>query len=554
MTSYTEAEAYEKLKDPKFFIERFLFIINKNRERVPFLFNNAQKIYYANRSKNDLILKSRKEGLSSVVEAIWLHGCIFGKNENCVTMAQTWDDTVIHMDRVKYFIETMGISDIKFDLKLDKENQREILFPHSNSRYWIGTAGSTTFGRGRDITKLHLSEVAHYQDPAVMTGIMEACIPNAVKILETTANGVGDTFHRLWQEAGDPQSGSPWKQHFFAWHDDPENRKPKPLDRNVVLTSTEKRLVERYKLDVEQILWYRFKTSEAADRSKIPQEYPSNPQEAFLSSGHPAFNLEKLNQKRERIKDVKPLAQGEFEDDGQKISFRHDPEGRLKVWKMPRRGAQYLIPADVSEGVQGGNWSVFPIYDRSSWEQVATWRGRLDPGDFGREMVKAGIFYNNAVLVPELNNHGHATIEAIEAEQYPHILETKELWGDKEPNKKGFPQTEKHRAFIITALRNAIDDDTVFFNDITTLSELETFVRSDGTGRFEAQEGCFDDCVIANGIGIYCLKFLTVDDTYGDHVTHRNDAPLSIVSIVGRSPVKQNSTNQKTRRSVTGYR
>lgn len=545
MSKYTDEQVNKKLQDPKFFIERLLFIIDKQRRQIPFKFNPPQEIYYANRTNNDLILKSRKEGFSSLIEAMFLHACIYGKNENCVTMAHTWDDTVIHMDRVKFYLETMGLKDVRMSIELDKENQRELFFPKTNSRYWIGTAGSAGFGRGRDITRLHLSEVAHYADQGVLTGVMEACVPNAYKVLETTANGVGEAFYNLWMGAEDPLNNSPWKQHFFSWFQDPTNRL-EPPETYVKLSTAEERMQKQYNLDIGQVLWYRQKRSEMADKEKMPQEHPSSAQEAFLRSGRPVFNLDKIAEKKSLVVHAPHI--GDLIDNSAKIELSRNPEGFMRIWKMPRLGRSYLVAADVSEGVQGGDWSVAQVVDRSSWEQVATWRGRVSPGDFGRILCSIGTFYNNAVLVPELNNHGWAVVEAILAEKYKHLLKTTEMW-PQDQEKHGFPTNEKTRAFIITALRHAIDNDTVYINDIITLKELETFIQNEKTGKLEAQAGCHDDCVMSLGIAIYCLRFLTVDETYAEHEKRK-----MAISSIGQLRLNNRKDGESERRSATGYR
>ena len=541
--SVKPAQILEKLKDPVYFIERFFFIVNKRRERVPFRLNPPQRRFYENRSLNDLIMKARKEGFSSLVEALFLHSCMYEENQNCVTMAHTWEETVIHLDRVKFFLENMGLRDTPFNVELDKESQRELFFPQTNSRYWIGTAGAKAFGRGRDITKLHLSEVAHYENTDVITGVMEACVPGAWKVLETTANGM-ELFFDLWQEAQDPQSESPWKCHFFAWFEDPTNRAPLPTNINFRPTSVEQRMKDRFHLDDEQIYWWRLKRAEMPDKEKMPQEFPSEAREAFLSSGRPAFDQELLSVKIERAKKNPPLHVAEIEDDGQKVRMIDGDEGRLKVWKAPRKGRSYLIAADSGEGVPEGDFSVAQVFDRSSWEQVAVWRGRIDPGEFGRLLVSLGKFYEWAVLIPELNNHGWATVEAIKAEQYPHLFNTKEIWKEGETPKDGFPTTEKTRNLIITAIRNAINESTSVINDPVTLGEMQTFVQNENTHKFEAMEGRHDDCVISFGIGVYAVKFLTVDETYDVESRHRFANPMLTKSAVGSSG----------RRSATGYR
>lgn len=549
MKPKTEGEARERAKnDPKWFIERFLWLVNKERKTVPFILNPPQARFYKERTKNDLILKDRKQGFSTLIEALNLHACLFFDNENAVTMAHTWDDTSIHLDRVKYFLETMGLGDMKIEVPLDKENQRELYFTHTNSRYWIGTAGSRAFGRGRDITRLHLSELAHYPDQTVVTGVMEACVPGAWKAFETTANGVGELFHRLWQEAGDPNAQSPWKRHFFPWWESPENVVPKPTTWTYRPTTPEAKIQKAHGLSIEQMLWWRSKRAEMADKTLMAQEHPSSADEAFLSSGMHPFDLEKLKVKREAAKKAPPADGniGYLEDDGQKVRFVSNIEGPFRVWKMPRIGRSYLVAADVAQGVAGGNWSVAQVFDRSSWEQVATYRCRMDPGAWGRLMVNIGLFFSNAVLAPELNNHGWATVEAIKATKYPHLLRTREIWGDKEPEREGFPTTEKNRALCITALRNCIDDDTVYWNDPVTLGEMETFIVNPETGKTEAQDGCEDDCVISAGIGVYCLKFLTVDETYADRARLQKQSNF-VTSLTG-------TTGETKRKSRTGYR
>jgi len=538
-----ETAILDKIKNPQFFIERFFYIVDKARQKVPFRFKPPQRQFFENHTKNDLILKARKEGFSSLIEAIWLHAAMFSRNVRTVTLSHEMESTKRHFDRVHYYLKNMGTAARPFVVELDEDTQKQIKFPETNSSYWIGTAGAKAFGRGDDITHLHLSEVAHYENQDVLTSALEACVPNAWKIMETTANGVGESFHQLWQESKDPASESPWKPHFFAWFDDPENVAPLPTAVTFRPTSPELRMQKLYKLTNEQLYWYRLKRAEMPDREKMPQEYPCSDQEAFLSSGRHCFNLQKLAEKKTLIKP--PQYVGEVLDDGEKLKFEPNDEGHLRVWKMPRVDQSYLIAADTGEGVPEGDYSVAHVFDRSTWEQVAVWRGRLDPGQFGRVLLDLGHFFNNAVLIPELNNHGWATVEAIKTAEYPHLLNTKLIWKENETPRDGFPTNEKTRNLIITATRNAVEDDTAFINDPVTIGEMESFIQNDSTGKFEAQKGCHDDCVISFGIGVYCLKFLTVDSTYGEHSKHRHGSPILTRTAVGSG---------QRRHSATGYR
>lgn len=525
----TNEKAIQNLQDPKYFIETFLWIVNKERERVPFILNLLQNLYLSNRTHFDLILKSRKEGFSSILLGVWLHACVFIDNTRAVVVSHEHAATVRLFERVRYYLENAGTTETQIIVPTEQNSMSQITFPKTNSSFWIGTAGSKTFGRGDDVTHLHLSEPAHYKDQTFLTGVMGACVDKAYRVMETTANGVGESFWRLWEESKDPRNHSPWRRHFFAWHDNPENKVS--VDEIRPLNERERTMQKLYKLDVRQVLWYANKEAKAVDKSKMPQEYPSNEREAFISTGAHVINLQKLEVIARRA--VEPSWVGEVFDDGKTVSFEPQAEGRLRIWKMPRDRGQYLIAADVAEGVTNGAWSVGVILDRSTWEQVGTFRARLDPGEFGRVLCDIGYFYNNALLAPENNNVGWGTIERIDSEKYPHLLITTSLWPD-EVEKKGFPTNEKTKNQIISALRNAVDDFTCYINDPVIINELNTMVRN-AQGKVVPQPGCWMDCGMALAIGLYCLKFLTVEESY----TNRNRASgRSFVTALSKIPAR----------------
>ena len=434
-------------------------------------------------------------------------------------------------ERVRYFIDNMGAETIPVVLDLEQESQTQITFPKTHSSFWIGTAGSKSFGRGDDITDLHLSEVPHYKDQTFLTGVLKACVPGAYKVMESTANGVGEAFWRLWEESKDPKNNSPWKRHFFAWHDNPDNRIEPAAGVTVRLSDREQQMKRQYSLSLPQMLWYRGEEAEMVDKSLMPQEYPSNEREAFISTGAHVINLQKLEVIARRT--VEPRWVGEVFDDGKTVTFEPQEEGRLRIWKMPRAGGQYIIAADVAEGVTNGAWSVGVILDRSTWEQVGTWRARIEPGKFGKVLCDIGYFYNNALLAPELNNHGWATVEKIKTEEYPHLLTTTSLWPD-EVEKTGFPTNRKTKVYIISAVRNSVDDFTCYINDPVIINELNTLVTNNH-GEVVPQPGCWMDCAIALAIGLYCLKYLTVEETYTNRA-HRSGR--SFVTALSKIPAR----------------
>ena len=526
----TVDDILKNIKDPRWFIERFFWVVDKlTNETVPFVFNLVQGKYYDVRSRWDLILKARKEGFSTLIIAIWLVACIFIPNARAVVVSHEDEATKRLFSKVKFFLDTMGAAGFKFNIDLDQENQRQYSFPGTKATFWVGTAGSRAFGRGDDITHLLLTELAHYKNQDFVLGVLNACTPTAWRVIETTANGIGEMFHRLWEDAGDPASGTQWKRHFFAWFEDPAYRMEVPA--TFQLTPSDKKLKAKINeqmgvdIDDEQVYWYRRTYASSPNKEKFVQEYPSYPEEAFIASGKHVFPIDILQTWLKRCPE--PLWVGDLEDNGAEIRFIENPDGALRVWKKFREGRKYFIPADVAEGLKDGAYSVAPVLDRSSWEVVAEWRGHVDPGQFGDIMCLLGEFYNWALLAPEMNNHGFTTLEIIKRREYPHVLKTTDLWPEM-AEKSGFPTNDVTKEKAISALRNAIQDEVYVETSKQAVTEMMRAVR-DLHGKMVSQSG-FLDCVITRCIALYCLKFVGLDETYREEESSNT---LTVTRVAG---------------------
>jgi hypothetical protein len=118
-------------------------------------------------------------------------------------------------------------------------------------------------------------------------GIIQA-IPDeegTESILESTANGVGNFFHKLWRDA--ETGASEYIAIFVPWYWQEEYRKPVPPEFKPDEEETE--YAELYHLDQEQIVWRRQKIAELRDPILFKQEYPATAAEAFQLSGHDSF-------------------------------------------------------------------------------------------------------------------------------------------------------------------------------------------------------------------------------------------------------------------------
>lgn len=512
---------------------------------VPFKFNPVQAKYYdmlvneygqdffVNAAVREQIVKARKEGFTSFWLGVFATVMLYYKEaRRFLEISYRIDATKQHYRRIKTFFQSAVSSDPKdWTEDLDRKvfsvatEGSELVLRHNKASIYTGTATSRTGERGGTVHGLLLTESAHYPDTGILKAseIIESsksqvAVGSGMVVRETTSNGWNHE-KKTWDQA---KAGEvDYRPRFFGWR--------------------------------EFYTPAQFETIKAgfSDKSLIPQEFPETVEESFLYSGRPAFNPDRLAAYLSKA--VKPLWIGEVEDNGKATEFKENVQGCLKVWKMPRLGRHYVTSADVAEGVKGGAFSVLQVFDSATWEQVAVWRGHIDPGNFGERCVLISRHYNNASLIPEQNNHGFATIERIRAMKYKNLLSTAEIFGtDSEAPKWGFPTNGKTRGFIVSAVRNALDDFTVFLNDAVTVEELMACVIDDN-GEMACQEGYFNDTVMALGIGLYCLPKLATAESYKDKFEEAQR------QLIERSPesyqewldVKQRFKEHGKKRSVT---
>jgi len=82
----------------------------------------------------------------------------------------------------------------------------------------------------------------------------------------------------------------------------------------------------------------------------------------------------------------------------------------LRIYKMPIDGAKYVIGVDPSEGDLHSDPSPILVLDKHTGEEVAFVDAKAEPAVLGSYIVTLAAFYNDAAVMPERNNHGHALI------------------------------------------------------------------------------------------------------------------------------------------------
>ena len=483
--------------DFEFYSRSSLKIRTKAGDIRPLALNPAQKILddavtkqlAAEGKVRIIILKARQQGLSTYVGGYLYFSVSQQKARKALILAHQADSTRALFDMVgRYHQHCPEL--LKPHTKYS--SRRELSFDVLDSSFVLATAGGDSVGRGETLTHVHASELAFWPKSTaaeIYNGLMQAVpnTPGTAVFIESTANGVTGVFYDLWKGAVEGTNG--YVPVFIPWYVDPDYREPVP--KNFERTPDEDDLVEKYNLDDEQLMFRRRKVAQNGI-DLWNQEYPAEPEMAFLTTGRPVFNPEQLQQCLEVARD--PEERLALEGD----EWVNHRRGELTTYRKLDPGERYVIGADVAMGVANGDFSVAQILD-SKKRQVATWRGQIHPDAFSEILYALGMEYNEALIIVENNSHGILTCTRLGKDMaYPAFFTEVQYdkITDRETVKLGFTTTAKTKPLIIDQLRASMRENELELNDKTTMREMLTYVVTE-SGAMEAEPGCFDDCVMS---------------------------------------------------------
>ena len=524
------------------YAENFLKIRDKNSQLVPFRLNEAQVMMealdqYCKKNKimrRYIILKARQMGMSTYTEGKLFHSTSNNELKNSSIIAHEDKATQNLFAMSKLYYEELP--DVIRPMK-KQNNEKALTFenptndesekkrnPGLRSKYSLNTANTVEAGRSATIHNLHASEVAFFPNAkTTMTGLLQT-VPDTLDtlvIFESTANGVGDYFYTQWQRA--MKGESDFIPVFLPWFTDSTYTRPfnSEAERHAFIDSVEHlstdgngnivhteewEIKNQFDLTYEQLHWRRWAIANKCngDEDDFRQEYPSTPEEAFISTGRPRFNVKALRQYEKLIKP--PLKTGYLreKEDGS-VYFEEDDKGYIAIWKEPEKGKCYCIGADVAEGLVEGDYSVGLVGDYE-FDVIARWYGHIDPDIFGHELVKLGKYYNEAYIGVESNNHGLTTLKAIQRLEYWNIYyqKTYDKITDKLSQKMGWQTNQRTKPMMIDKLAEFVRDKYIGIYWKTLIDEMRTYIIEDN-GSTNAQTGCHDDTVMACAILLQVL-------------------------------------------------
>lgn len=491
-----------ELFDFEFYAPAFLRIQTKSQGLKPFKLRLFQKRFnkLVDTHKGPgrfIVLKPRQCGFSTYCAGKFTHSMMTREDYKGIMLADKSGRTdevfniysrfVTNVDAaVKPMIRTMNTREILFD---NPDLVKAGLHPGLRSGIKAETALDPNAGRSGTRSFAHLTEYAFYRYASEIDEGVQNSIPlvaGTTIIKESTANGMsgsGEAFFKQWEAA--TRGEYIYKPFFVSWYEvDDYQMVP---DRDFKLTKEEKELVKLCPdITEHNLVWRRAKLSEYSSGKSIftpeerfKQDFPSYPEEAFLNSGRPVFNSIKI---KTQIRSMlnHPAPRIEFRSQKKWLLMYSE---RLTVWHGPEKGGEYVIGADIAEGVETGDYSCAKVVHKQTRRVVAQWHGHIDADHFGELLVDIAQAYNNAIIVPEINNMGITTLTAIKRRGYYYVY-SREVWDElaKEMTKKlGWRTTRSNKLDMLSRLIAAHRDDAVTEYDVDTLQEMALLTReSDG--------------------------------------------------------------------------
>jgi len=318
---------------------RALTIRAKSGSQIPLKLNQAQRHIHAMLDAQlkatgkirALILKGRQQGASTLIEGrfYWRTSMSFGKRALILTHEQSATDALFEMTR-RYHDNCPDV----LRPSTRTASAKELLFDQLDSGYVVATAGSKNTGRGRTIQLFHGSECAFWPNAEDHFAGIGQAVPDmdgTEIILESTANGVGNLFHKMWQDA--ERGIGDYIAIFVPWFWQAEYARA--VSDDFVYEGDETEYAERYDLSREQIAWRRQKIQSdfRGDVDLFDQEYPAEPALAFSRSRGNPFITMPVVQRAQRYAGAAPtgvkimgIDPAEYGDDSSAIAMR---QGRV---------------------------------------------------------------------------------------------------------------------------------------------------------------------------------------------------------------------------------
>jgi hypothetical protein len=436
-----EVREYAKcMKDPAYFARTYVKIISLDKGLVNFnLYTYQEKMFdHFNSNRFSVVLACRQSGksISSVVYLLWY--AIFHPEKTIAVLANKGATAREMLQRV-----TLALENLPFFLQPGCRALNKGSIEFSNNSRIIAAATSGSSIRGMSVNLLFLDEFAFVERasefytstyPVVSSG------KDTKVIITSTANGIGNTYHKIWE--GAVQGTNEYKPFTVNWWDVPGR-------------------------DEE----WKKQTISNTSQLQFDQEFGNT----FFGTGDTLINAETL------------------------LNFRAKPPhkmlegGDVKIYTEPQKKHEYIMLVDVAKG-RGQDYSTFNVIDITErpFKQVAVYRNNtISPILFPDIIYKYAKVYNNAYVVIESNDQGGVVCNGLY-----HDLEYENVHVESavKANAIGVEMTRKVKRLGCSSIKDLLEENKLDIIDEETILEISTFVSKGQS--YEAADGNHDDLMM----------------------------------------------------------
>lgn len=382
LTAHDRFRAYSRSAlEPDYFVTRFCRIQSPTeRQWIRFRLWPRQRetLRAFHRHSAVIVLKARQLGLTWLAAAYALWTILFRPGASVLLFSRRDAEAIALLDRLREmnarlpgWLRAEPMTDNKHELAFDNLDARVRAFPTTRHSARSYTATLAIVDEADFIPWLR--ELMAAVRPTVDAG-------GRLILLSTADKDHPDSeFKRLWHLAA--AGSANFEPVFLPWSAHPERD-----------ADWYARLAADYPVD------------------DLHQEYPASPAEALAPrKSSKRFSFQWLQKCHEPVG---------YAETGHQLALgaQYTPAA-LEPWtvyELPRPGRRYVISADPAEGNPASDPSAAMIWDAEAWAEVAHLHGQFEPDVLAAHLVSAAHAYNDAVICPERNNHGHAVILAIQ--------------------------------------------------------------------------------------------------------------------------------------------
>jgi hypothetical protein len=540
-------------EDYPFYARSVLKVPDKGR-MTPFVFRPAQhdlwQLLKGQRDRGEpmraIILKARKLGFTTFAQGLLMQRTTLRALHHSLLVAHRADTAAaILAVSEQMYAHLPDIEDPEIQIKPQiaaRRRLKEIRFGTpdrfhrgENRRFGadhcsltVDTAKEFEGARGLVLQSVHGSEVAFYPDlKRKLTALINAVDftdPDTLILLESTANGYNE-FKTLCDMAMSGEGDFP--MFFAAWHADPRySRKLTARQRDRFTLGghaygeDEEELTAAYGLSIEQLNWRRWAIEHLcqSDLNIFHQEYPSFPEEAFLSTGQTVFGGVLISRAlRDSASAPEParvtLTAGATQSRKTRRGTVEVPtqvaastgEGPWEIWQHPSDKGQYVIACDPASGEADADQAAFAIavIDHHTRAQCAQFEANLEPDLVATQLMLACLYYARYrrpwLAIERTGGYGLALIDALYHEYGWHQMYTRRRQDAPTGNyadRLGWDTTRSTKGLLHEEAMALLREGTHGIRSPRLARQMETYVRR-GSGRTGPQPGARSDLLLA---------------------------------------------------------